>query len=71
MTLPQTPESSVSPEVPMARPRSRLSVLQRAGYRCQARTPEGFACNAPASMVDRTTQVAVCRDHLSQTSHMR
>ena len=48
--------------------RNRLRVLQRAGYKCQARTPEGFACNAPAGMVDRATGVAVCRDHLSQTS---
>ncbi len=54
----------------MARPRSRLSALQKAGYKCQARTPEGFSCGAPAGMVDRTTQVVVCRDHLSRTSQM-
>lgn len=52
----------------MARPRSRLSVLQKAGYKCQARTPEGWSCGAPAGMVDRTTGVAVCKAHLSQTS---
>lgn len=51
----------------MTRPRSRLSVLQKAGYKCQARSPEGWRCNAPAGMVDRATGVAVCRDHLSQT----
>lgn len=54
----------------MARPRSRLSALQKAGYKCQARTPEGFRCNAPASQVDRTTQVVVCKAHLSSTSQV-
>jgi len=54
----------------MARPRSRLSALQKAGYKCQARTEEGFRCNAPASQVDRATEVVVCRKHLSQTSQM-
>lgn len=48
--------------------RNPLSVLQRAGYRCQARTPQGYQCNAPAGKVDRATGVAVCNAHLSQTS---
>lgn len=52
----------------MTRSRSRLSALQQAGYKCQARSPQGYRCNAHAGMVDRTTGVAVCRDHLSQTS---
>jgi len=54
----------------MARPRSRLSALQKAGYKCQARMPEGHRCNAPAGQVDRATGVVVCHAHLSQTSQM-
>ncbi len=48
-----------------------LRVLQQAGYRCQARSPQGYKCNAPAGQVDRATGVAVCREHLSQTKGAR
>lgn len=48
--------------------RSRLGKIQKAGYKCQARTPQGFQCNAPAGKVDRATGVVVCNEHLSQTS---
>lgn len=44
-----------------------LRALQRAAYRCQARTPEGYACNAPAGQVDRATGVVVCRTHLTRS----
>jgi hypothetical protein len=52
----------------MARSRSPLGKLQRAGYRCEARTPEGYRCNALAGKVDRATGVVVCNAHLSRTS---
>lgn len=45
-----------------------LRALQRAGYTCQARTPAGYRCTAPAGKVDRATGVVVCTEHLSQTS---
>lgn len=51
--------------------RNPLRALQQAGYRCQARSPQGYKCNAPAGQVDRATGVAVCRDHLSQTKGAR
>lgn len=55
----------------MTRSRSPLNALQRAGYKCQARTPEGYRCTAPAGKVDRATGVVVCNAHLSQTSGKR
>lgn len=45
--------------------RNPLRALQKAGYKCQARTPAGYACNAPTGMVDRATGIVVCRDHLT------
>jgi hypothetical protein len=52
----------------MTRSRSPLSKVQKAGYKCQARTPEGFRCNAPAGSVDRATGVVVCRAHFTKAT---
>lgn len=50
----------------MAISRPPIRALQRAAYRCQARTPAGYQCNAPAGKVDRATGVVVCNAHLTQ-----
>lgn len=55
----------------MTRSRPPLRKLHRAGYRCQARTPAGYACTSPAGHVDRATGVVVCREHTSTTSRRR
>jgi hypothetical protein len=47
--------------------RRPLRALQHAGYKCQARTPEGYRCNAPAGKVDRATGVVVCSEHFTRT----
>lgn len=40
-----------------------LRTLQRAGYKCQARTPQGYRCNGPAGRVHPGTGEAVCIPH--------
>ncbi len=45
--------------------RNPLRALQKAGYTCQARTPEGLQCGARAGRVDRATGVVVCNAHLT------
>jgi hypothetical protein len=40
-----------------------LRVLQRAGYKCQAKTPQGYQCNRPAGRVHPRTGEAVCLTH--------
>ncbi len=53
-------------EAPVTISRNPLRALQKAGYRCQARTVEGYGCGAKAGQVDRATGVVVCREHLTR-----
>ncbi|MBP2323371.1 hypothetical protein JOF56_003756 [Kibdelosporangium banguiense] len=52
----------------MRTPPNTLRALQRAGYKCQTRTSEGYQCNAPAGHVDRSTGLVVCQGHKGGTA---
>ncbi|WP_394620933.1 hypothetical protein JNUCC0626_18115 [Lentzea sp. JNUCC 0626] len=50
----------------MTRPSNPLRAIQQAGYKCKARSPQGFVCNRPAGRVDGVTGLVVCQDHLTR-----